>query len=108
MPDQIIPPEQRAQMLQMLGAGQANLAGQQVNAPARAAAIEAGVQGQPPAPPPQTPMGGPAMQPAQGGPQQPGLGGPQQGYMPQGIPKQNGGRMTPEQAKKLAEMLRNR
>lgn len=101
MPDfePVMTPEQRAMALQLLGSGAANQAGQQVNAPNRAAALAAQEQ-QPPVPP-QTPMGGPAMQPPQGGPQQ-------SGYMPQGIPKPNGGRMTPEQAKKLAEMLRSR
>jgi hypothetical protein len=93
----------REAALRLLGTGMASRAGQQVNAPNRAAelaaqeaAAMAGQQPMPAAAQAQaqpSPYGGPAQPPT---------------YMPNGIPKQNGGRMTPAQAKKLAEMLRNR
>jgi hypothetical protein len=107
MAEPVMTPEMRAEALRMLGSGQANQAGRIVDPNARAAAMQAqeqaAVQGQQPQPQvsPQTPLGGPAAQPA-------GLGGPVQGYQPGNVPRQNGGQMTPAQAKKLAEILRNR
>ena len=100
----VMTPELRAMAMQLLGQGALRSAGNQVNAPNRGAEIQAqelaAMQGQQPVPV-QTPLGGPA-QPSLGGPQDPST------FMPQGIPKQNGGRMTPEQAARLAEMLRAR
>ena len=96
--------ELRAIALQLLGGGAARQAGEIVNAPTRAGAMQgqeqAALGGLQPPPQAVTPLGGPAGQP--------GLGGPVQQYAPQNVPKANGGQMTPAQAKKLAEMLRNR
>lgn len=65
----------REMALRLLGSGQANLAGQAVNAPNRAAQLAAmeaaATQGQPMQPPPvQGAQSGPVAQPAQGGPVQ--------------------------------------
>jgi hypothetical protein len=88
----IMPPQMRALALKLLGGGALRNAGEQVNAPNRAAELaaqEAAAMGEAPAPAPPatTPYGGPAGQPSPLGPVQ---------------------NMSPAQAKALADMLRNR
>jgi len=90
--EQMMSPQMRAMALKMLGGGALRNAGEQVNAPNRAAELaaqESAAMGA--APTAQSTLyGGPATSPSPyGGPS------PAQG-------------MTPAQAKKLADMLRNR